>query len=354
MHPVPKPARALRATPLLSLLLPVLLAGCTSLPGSSRPGQGAPATPVAATAGQSPESSIPSEPVREAAPPAEPAAVVAAAPVEPEGPPRKEFVFAVTSGNRLLHFNAGQPARLLSAIPLSGLRTGEEILGIDFRKGTARLYALGRTGSEARLLTIDTASGKVAAVGTRPLFTPLIGSEFGFDFDPASDRIRVVSDKGQNLRLNPDTGAVIDTQPASPGLELDSELAYEKKDAQAARRPWIAATAHAPMRKNDRVATTYAIDAMTGTLVLQGSRAGEKPLVPADTGRLRTIGALGLDSAERVGFDIAEQTGAAFVAVTRPGGSRSTFHLLDLSTGKAAFIGTIGGGEAVRGIATVP
>jgi hypothetical protein len=103
-----------------------------------------------------------------------------------------------------------------------------------------------------------------------------------------------------------------------------------------------------------RSGRTYAIDAMTGTLVLQGSRAGEKPLVPADTGRLRTIGTLGLGSAERVGFDIAEQTGAAFVSVTRPGGSRSTFHLLDLSTGKATFIGTIGGGEAVRGIATVP
>ena len=42
-----------------------------------------------------------------------------------------------------------------------------------------------------------------------PAFTPaLSGTAFGFDFNPTVDRIRVVSDTGQNLRLNPDTGAV--------------------------------------------------------------------------------------------------------------------------------------------------
>jgi ABC-type methionine transport system ATPase subunit len=53
-------------------------------------------------------------------------------------------------------------------------------------------------------------------------------------------------------------------------------------------------------------------------------------------------------------LDIADRTGAAFVAVTHPGGTRSTFHLVDLATGKATLLGTIGGGETVRGISSEP
>ena len=41
---------------------------------------------------------------------------------EPEGPPRKENVFAVTQSNRLISFNSGQPARLLGNRPLAGLK----------------------------------------------------------------------------------------------------------------------------------------------------------------------------------------------------------------------------------------
>jgi len=367
MRPVLKVPSPLRAafhrssfrrppSPRSAILLPLLLlAGCAGLPGSWPSGQATPSRPAAgalptpaAKPSDAPQVQAPAQPAQAPAQPAQ------AVPVEPVGPPREEFFFAVTSGNLLVRFNAGQPARLLSSVPLSGLRTGEEILGIDFRRGPGSLYALGRTGSESRLLTIDTGSGKVAQVGSSQLLTPLIGSEFGFDFNPAADRFRVVSDTGQNLRVHPDTGAIVDTDPSSPGLEFDDPLVYEKKDRHAARRPWIAAAAHAPDRKNGKLATHYAIDAMAGTLVVQGSPAGAKPAVSPDAGRLRTVGPLGIGSAERIGFDVADQTGAAFIAVTRPGSARSTFHLLDLSTGRTTFLGTIGGGEPVRGISAAP
>ena len=43
----------------------------------------------------------------------------------------------------------------------------------------------------------------------RRSFAPLLdGTEFGVDFNPQVDRLRVVSNSGQNLRLHPDTGAV--------------------------------------------------------------------------------------------------------------------------------------------------
>ena len=69
---------------------------------------------------------------------------------------------------------------------------------------TRALYALGSTG---RLYTVDTATAAltlkstlVAALGdvTAP-YTGLLGTEFGFDFNPGNDLIRVVSDTGAEL-----------------------------------------------------------------------------------------------------------------------------------------------------------
>ena len=45
----------------------------------------------------------------------------------------------------------------------------------------------------------------------------LKGSAFGVDFNPAADRVRVVSNLGQNLRLHPDTGAQVDGETCAQG-----------------------------------------------------------------------------------------------------------------------------------------
>ena len=46
-------------------------------------------------------------------------------------------------------------------------------------------------------------------------------TEWGFDFNPTVDRIRVVNDAGFNLRLHPDTGVIVDSDPNQPGVQLD-------------------------------------------------------------------------------------------------------------------------------------
>ena len=69
--------------------------------------------------------------------------------------------------------------------------------------------------------------------------------------------------------------------------------------------------------------------------------AGE--LAEASSGRMQTAA-----------FDIADLTGAAFLSVTRPGASRSGFYLVDLDSGKATYLGRIGGGQAVRAMSFEP
>ena len=53
-------------------------------------------------------------------------------------------------------------------------------------------------------LPIDTDSA--AAIRVSQLTTPLNGTFFGVDFNPAADRLRIISDAGQNLRHNVNAG----------------------------------------------------------------------------------------------------------------------------------------------------
>ena len=262
---------------------------------------------------------------------------------EPAGAPRKETVFAVTASNRLVSFNAGQPRKLLSDKRLSGLQPGETLIGIDYRVARGDLYGLGSTG---RLYLIDTDKASASAVGS-PLAVALEGSEFGFDFNPTVDRIRVVSDRGQNLRLHPDTGAVVDADPARDGVQVDGPLAYP--DGSAVR---IVSAAYTYNKRDPKITTNYAIDSQ-GWLVMQGSKEGTLPAVSPNTGQLTKVGSLGAGSFERAAFDISDVSDAAFVA-TQAGNGASRLHLVDLASGSATFIGTIGTGEPVLGIAIEP
>ena len=274
-------------------------------------------------------------------------------PSEPELAPRKENMFAVTTGNNLISFNAGQPRKILSKKALTGLQPDEEIVGIDFRVAKGVLFALGSTKGQGRLYTIDKDSGKATAVGL-PLAVALDGNEFGFDFNPTVDRIRVVSNSGLNMRLHPDTGAVVDANPNEPGIQTDGKLAFDAADSNAGKTASVMAAAYTYNKVNDKITTNFAIDGKLDLLLTQGTREGVMPAVSPNTGRLFTVGKLGVGEAARVSFDIADTTGAGFAAFTKAGESASKFYLINLETGAATFLGTIGGGEAVRGVSFEP
>jgi len=258
---------------------------------------------------------------------------------EPEGAPRKETVWAVTDAAELVKFNAGQPRRLLERKPLVGLPAGERLLGIDYRVARGVLYTLSSGG---HLYTLDTASGRLSRVGQGPAIA-LSGQRFGFDFNPVADRIRVVSDSGMNLRLHPDTGALAAADPA---------LSAADQAPATAATPAITAAGYTYNKANDKLTTNYAIDAARGTLVMQGSREGATPVVSPNTGRIVTVGALGTGPVEDASFDIADIDNTALAALRLQG--RTRLHLVDLQTGRAQLIGTVGDGRVLWGLAIEP
>jgi subtilisin-like proprotein convertase family protein len=226
-------------------------------------------------------------------------------------------VFGVTTANQLVRFNAGA---LTTVGTITGLQAGEQILGIDFRPATGQLYGLGST---SRLYIINILTGAATQVGAAGAFT-LSGTNFGFDFNPTVDRIRVVSDTGQNLRLNPNDGTLSATDPNLNGAATGA-------DAAAYTNSFGGAT----------TTTLYDINSTTDTLYIQN---------PANAGTLVTVGSLGVDASAINGFDISNTNNTALAAFQTPASLTSGLYRINLTTGAATLIGSISGAP-LRGLA---
>jgi hypothetical protein len=273
---------------------------------------------------------------------------------EPQGPLRQETVFAVTESNRLIRFNAGQPAKILDNRQLAGLPDGERILAIDFRVARGILYGLDGKG---QLYVIEPATALAKPVGAglkdEALVQDSLKGDIGFDFNPTVDRIRLVKDQ-LSARIHPDTGQLVDASPQARGIQLDGPPAYAADDANRGRKPRLAAAAYSYNKVDEKITTNFAIDAAAGVLVTQGSREGAQPAVSPNTGRLFTVGALNAGPIGQVAFDIADLNNAAFAAITAPGAARSRWFNIDLGSGAAVPLGAIGVREPVIGIAIEP
>jgi hypothetical protein len=269
---------------------------------------------------------------------------------EPMGPARAEKAVAVTTSHQLIRFNAGQPQKIIASKAIVGLQPGEVILGIDYRISKDMLYALGSSG---RLYTLNEDSGQLTPVGAAPFAVKLDGTMFGFDFNPTVDRIRVISNTGQNLRLHPDTGAVVDSNPNLEGIQIDGPLTYAASDANAGKKPSIVGAAYSYNKADPKITTNYALDASTGSLVTQGSREGTTPAVSPNTGQLFTVGKLGVNF-EDAAFDIQALSDVAFAALSGKALKGTRLYTLDLKTGAAQLIGTIGTNEGIRAMAMEP
>jgi hypothetical protein len=265
--------------------------------------------------------------------------------------PRPETVFATTQSNQLVRFNAGSPGRIADRRSITGMHQGEQVVGLDFRPANGRLYALGSAG---QLYVIDPATAIAEAVGPGRLRT-LATDDVGFDVDPQADRIRLVTSGGHNLRLDPDTGLLVDGDPVTAGVQSDFELRYAPGEFERGRAPRIAAAAivHRPAAGGRPARTTqYGIDRRARTLVAQGSPPRAFRPMPPETGQLHTVGALAIDLGDGpLSFDIS-QDHVALLCVSR--GPGSELFRIDLATAALEPLGWIALEEPVTAIAIAP
>jgi uncharacterized protein DUF4394 len=223
----------------------------------------------------------------------------------------------VKDGTTLVVFDQ----RRSRSVPISGLAAGEKVVGIDLRpRNPTQLYGIGST---SQVYIIDAGSGTATKVGAGfAAAGALEGTAFGVDFNPAVDRIRIISNTGQNLRVNPDTGALV---------MADGRLKYAATDRNAGAPAsgvgagyTFAQFAAPPATPNPT--TLYDIESGRDTLVTQ---------VPPNDGTLNTVGRLGLDAGDQVGFDISGTRSFRGFGLFQQG-EKATLHRVSLSSGKVS------------------
>lgn len=250
-------------------------------------------------------------------------------------PAQAQLVQTVVNGNTLVTVNANAPGTIVSSVPITGLDPLTRVGGIDYRPATPRvLYAISNTG---QLYTINTRTGAATKVGTPP--TPTI-SGIGFDFNPTVDRLRIVTQTRQDIRANPDTGALAAT---------DGTLAYAPTDPLANAIVNVAGAAYTNNFAGATSTTLFVIDTRGALAPAQLATQGNATVSP-NSGTLFSVGSLGVTTIGNVGFDIS-RTGTALATLTNPTTRVTSLYSINLTTGAATLIGTLAGNTTYEGLA---
>ena len=233
-------------------------------------------------------------------------------------------LLGLTASGRVVEFGAGNSQFTSTQRTIRGLQAGERLLALDYRPANGQLYAL---GSSSRLYTLDLDTNVATAVGGQ--FTPLLeGTRFGFDFNPTVDRIRVVSDTDQNLRINPETGAVT----------VDGDLNYAN-----GTNPSVTGVAYTNSVAGATTTALYGIDTDADALVR---------ITSPNDGTLVTVGSVGGIDAESA-FEIVPGSNDALAILRR--NNVTGLYRIDLATGAATLINRLSSGtEQFVGIAARP
>jgi Domain of unknown function (DUF4394)/Calx-beta domain len=247
-----------------------------------------------------------------------------------------ETVYGLTAGDSLITFSSDRPGTVSSPTAITGQGPGETFVGVDVRPATGQLYGVTQAGQSGRLYRIDPVTGRATLITSTP-FT-LTGVDFGVDFNPVPDRLRIVSDTGQNLRLNPNTGN-------APAVDTSLAFAGGSVDPNAGDTPMVGAVAYTNPVPGNPTPTSGPRDTL-----LYDLEAGNDVLVtqdPPNNGVLNTRSPLGIDISTVGGFDIGPAGNVALASATPAGSMRPRLYSINLGAGPsgpaAREIGAIGG-----------
>ena len=260
-------------------------------------------------------------------------------------------VWAIDDQHKLINVNPKQPSNVKKSVQVTGLVGDDKIIGIDFRVAYGDMYALANTG---RIYLINFNNGEATLVpGSSPVDYMAMGP-YGFDFNPAADKLRVVGGKNRNLRLHPETGGIVDFDKTVSATQVDPKLAYSESDQFAGELPDIVAAGYTYNTKDSKLTTNYAIDRRNGMLVMQGTKEGATPSVSPNLGVLYSVGHLGLGAIRDASMDISDVNNVALAAILSSQNEHTVLVEVDLDTGRSYTLGTLGSGTHYTGFAIEP
>jgi hypothetical protein len=266
------------------------------------------------------------------------------------------------SNNSLIALNEALVSKPVAPRPITAATPLDPIVAIDMRPQTGGLYGLSYNAASGvvQLLHISPISGLAVPVGTTGSFVDGAGNpvrigvdattQFGMDFNPTVDRLRIVTSNGQNFRINPNTGAFIDGNLGGPA---GSVTGVNPDGSVNGATTTVDATAYTNNEPNVTITTQYTLDATTDQLLIQSPpNSGTQTAAPPIT-----LNGNPLDFTSVTGFDIPPgvnavnsnqpATGNGYATLTV--GGTAGLYRIDLATGAATLVGGLSG--PIQGLA---
>ncbi|ANZ40948.1 hypothetical protein BBK82_38170 [Lentzea guizhouensis] len=232
--------------------------------------------------------------------------------------------FGITADGKIMAtFTTDRPGVLDWFREIQGLSGDTAVIGLDHRVQNGLLYLVGNQGG---VYTVKTPPQVADVVVTKvsQLTVPLYGTNFGVDFNPAVDRLRITGDTGQNLRHNlgdhtTTEDAFLSTPPALGPARGVTAAAYTNNDLNP-----------------DTATTLFDIGTLTDEVLVQS---------PANNGLLTATGKLTVDAGANAGFDIystlsgGKATASTGFATLVASDGSSSLYGVNLLTGAVTSIG---------------
>jgi len=277
-------------------------------------------------------------------------------------PTHAETLYLLTEDGLLSTVSSTAATLPTAGVVITGITAGEVLVAIDERPQNQQLYALGvnNVTDNATLYLVEPSNAVATAVGTASQiafttngviavdFPDAAAVKWDMDFNPSTDRIRVVAGK-LTFRINPNTGAGVDGDNGggvTAGTNPDGTVNGGTLNVNSA--------AYTNNQPNDPITTLYTLDDVSNSLFIQNPpNAGTQALVLAVT-----LSASPLDFSQS-SFDIAPGVNAAVAntavaagtgfMVAKVAGGTSKVYSLNLVTAAATLLGDTG--LAVRSVA---
>lgn len=254
-----------------------------------------------------------------------------------------------------------------TTVGLGALAGGETLAAIAWRPQTGQLYGLGvnDTANNATLYVVDPQTAILSAVGAPGQIAfvnsggatvdfSALTAGWGIDFNPTTDRVRVVAGGQLNFRANPVTGAPVDGNlgVALPPAGTNPDGPHNGFDPGATGVAAVAYTNSYGQSLTGGVTTQYVLEPTSDRLYIQSP----PNLGTLTSGKTVTAGGSPLDFGTLAGLDLPPEvrvttsnvaaTGTG-IAVLRVAGV-SRIYNLDLETAVAT-----GGGAAPTELANI-
>lgn len=223
-----------------------------------------------------------------------------------------ETIVALSGGDTLTSIDSTRRA-ITGSVKVAG---GAKLVGIDVRPSDKMLYGVTTDGA---IVTIDPKTGQWTKKSQLSEKLP-DNATITVDFNPAADRLRILSSTGTSLRVNVEDGKAV----------VDGSLKFADTDPAKGKTPKVIAGGYSNSCAGTKETALYDVDMTTGALMRQA---------PPNDGILVTIGALGVKNLKgAIAFDVwSDCQGKSFGWML----NQAWLYGVDLTTGKAAPLGAV-------------